>query len=51
MMLGRFLFGIGGASLEVVQSTYAALWFKGKEHNLAIGVLLSMGTIVRFLSF
>ena len=51
MDLGRFVFGIGGESLVVVQSTYAVLWFKGKELNLVFGLQLSMATIVSSLAF
>jgi len=48
MDLGRFLFGVGGESITVAQTTYAVLWFKGKELNFVIGLQLSIGSSVRF---
>jgi len=51
MDLGRFVFGIGGESLNVVQSTYTVLWFKDRELNLVFGLQLSMSTIVSLLAF
>jgi len=51
MDLGRFVFGIGGESLNVVQSTYIVLWFKDRELNLVFGLQLSMATIVSLLAF
>jgi len=51
MDLGRLVFGIGGESLNVVQSTYTVLWFKDRELNLVFGLQLSMSTIVSLLAF
>jgi len=46
MIIGRFLFGIGGASLAVAQNTYAVIWFKGKDLNLVFGLQFCMLTVV-----
>uniref|UniRef100_A0A8C9W5M0 Lysosomal dipeptide transporter MFSD1 n=1 Tax=Scleropages formosus TaxID=113540 RepID=A0A8C9W5M0_SCLFO len=45
MILGRFVFGIGGESLAVAQNTYAVNWFKGKGLNLVFGLQLSMARL------
>ena len=48
---GRFLFGIGGETLAVAQSAYAAQWFKGAELATAFGIVLSfsrLGSAVNF---
>lgn len=44
-VLGRVIFGLGGESLSVAQSTYVAKWFKGKEFALAFGITLSTSRI------
>ncbi|CAG9813926.1 unnamed protein product, partial [Phaedon cochleariae] len=52
MLVGRFIFGIGGESLTVAQNNYAVLWFKGKELNMVFGLQLSfarVGSTVNFL--
>ncbi|XP_071453924.1 lysosomal dipeptide transporter MFSD1-like [Hetaerina americana] len=52
MVVGRFIFGIGGESLSVAQNNYAVLWFKGKELNMVFGLQLSfarVGSTVNFL--
>lgn len=52
MLIGRFIFGIGGESLAVAQNNYAVLWFKGKELNMVFGLQLSfarVGSTVNFL--
>jgi len=51
MIVGRFLFGIGGASLAVAQNTFAVLWFKGKELNFVFGLQFGMITVVGFWRF
>ncbi|CAB3250098.1 unnamed protein product [Arctia plantaginis] len=51
MILGRFVFGIGGESLQVVVNNYVVLWFKGKELNMVFGLQLSFsrfGSTVNF---
>eukprot|EP00761_Pharyngomonas_kirbyi_P008431 gb/GECH01008442.1/.p1 GENE.gb/GECH01008442.1/~~gb/GECH01008442.1/.p1 ORF type:complete len:486 (+),score=59.88 gb/GECH01008442.1/:1-1458(+) len=45
MVLGRFVFGLGGESIAVAQNVYAAKWFKGKELSLAFGITLSISRI------
>ncbi|XP_003745296.1 major facilitator superfamily domain-containing protein 1 [Galendromus occidentalis] len=45
MVLGRFVFGLGGESLAVAQNTYSVLWFKGKELNTVFGVQLSVARL------
>ena len=37
MQLGRFIYGLGGESLSVAQSTYVVAWFKGRELNTVFG--------------
>lgn len=52
MVVGRFIFGIGGESLAVAQNNYAVVWFKGKELNMVFGLQLSlarMGSTVNFI--
>ncbi|OQS05172.1 Major Facilitator Superfamily (MFS) [Thraustotheca clavata] len=45
MLLGRVLFGLGGESLGVAQSTLVASWFKNKELALALGINLSIARL------
>lgn len=51
MMLGRFIFGIGGESLAVAQNNYAVLWFKGKELNMVFGLQLSFARVGSSVNF
>mmetsp|Transcript_26369 Transcript_26369/g.57769 ORF Transcript_26369/g.57769 Transcript_26369/m.57769 type:complete len:470 (-) Transcript_26369:160-1569(-) len=49
MLLGRALFGLGGESMAVAQSSVVAQWFQGKELAMALGVNLSfsrLGSVV-----
>lgn len=48
MLAGRCIFSLGGESLSVAQSTYAAKWFRGKELALAFGITLSFSRIGSF---
>jgi len=41
MLVGRFIFGVGGESLCVAQNTYAVNWFQGRALNLVFGLQLS----------
>lgn len=53
MILGRFIFGIGGESLAVAQNTYAVSWFHDKELNMVFGLQLSIarvGSTANFLT-
>ncbi|XP_077286866.1 lysosomal dipeptide transporter MFSD1-like [Arctopsyche grandis] len=52
MVVGRFIFGIGGESLAVAQNNYAVRWFKGKELNMVFGLQMSfarVGSTVNFI--
>ncbi|XP_041985206.1 major facilitator superfamily domain-containing protein 1-like [Aricia agestis] len=51
MIMGRFIFGIGGESLQVAVNNYVVLWFKGRELNMVFGLQLSFsrfGSTVNF---
>jgi MFS family permease len=41
MFLGRFLFGCGGESFVVANTTFISQWFEGKELALAFGVSMA----------
>lgn len=43
--IGRFVLGVGGESLGVVQSTISYNWFADKELGLAIGINVLVGRI------
>lgn len=52
MEFSRFVFGIGGESLNMALNTYTVSWFKGKELNMVFGFQLSIarvGSTVNFL--
>lgn len=51
MVVGRFVFGIGGESLAVAQNSYAVLWFKGKELNMVFGLQLSFARVGSTVNF
>ncbi|XP_063236220.1 major facilitator superfamily domain-containing protein 1-like [Bacillus rossius redtenbacheri] len=51
MVVGRFIFGIGGESLAVAQNSYAVLWFKGKELNMVFGLQLSFARVGSTVNF
>ena len=42
MLLGRFIFGLGGESINVAGSTMLSTWFKGKEVAFALAFNLSV---------
>jgi MFS family permease len=44
-IVGRAVFGLGGESLSVAQSTLLAQWFEGKEMATAMGVNLSVSRL------
>mmetsp|Transcript_24419 Transcript_24419/g.55039 ORF Transcript_24419/g.55039 Transcript_24419/m.55039 type:complete len:583 (-) Transcript_24419:151-1899(-) len=51
VLIGRFVFGLGGETLTVAQSAYTAKWFKGTELATAFGIVLSfsrLGSAVNF---
>jgi MFS family permease len=52
MDIARFIFGVGGESLNMALNTYTVSWFKGKELNMVFGFQLSIarvGSTVNFL--
>lgn len=44
-MAGRLIFGLGGESLNVCQSTIVSRWFIGKELSLALGINISVSRL------
>mmetsp|Transcript_11707 Transcript_11707/g.11650 ORF Transcript_11707/g.11650 Transcript_11707/m.11650 type:complete len:152 (+) Transcript_11707:252-707(+) len=44
-IIGRVVFGLGGESLNVCQSTIVSRWFKGKELSLALGINISVSRL------
>ena len=51
MDLARFVFGIGGESLNMALNTYTVSWFKGKELNMVFGFQLSIARVGSTLNF
>ncbi len=45
MLVGRVVFGLGGESLCVAESTLLALWFEGKEMAFAMGINLTIARL------
>jgi len=45
MFLGRFIFGLGGGPITIVQNTYTATWFTGHELAMAFGCTLTISRI------
>ena len=45
MILGRFIFGLGGENLAVCQNLYSAIWFKGDMLNMVFGIQLSISRL------
>jgi len=50
MLAGRALYGIGCESLGVGISSLISKWFKGKEINFALGLLLSLSRFAAVIS-
>ena len=44
-LAGRLIFGLGGESLNVCQSTIVSRWFIGKELSLALGINISVSRL------
>lgn len=44
-IVGRVIFGLGGESLSVCQSTIVSRWFIGKELALALGINISVSRL------
>jgi len=51
LMLGRFVFGLGGESLIVAQTTMLSRWFSDHELGLAFGVSLAVGFLGSSISY
>lgn len=45
MLLGRFIFGVGGDSFFVGKASIVSSWFKGGELAFAFGITLSIGRV------
>lgn len=45
LILGRTIFGMGGESMGVAQSSIISVWFKGKELAFALGLNLSVSRL------
>jgi MFS family permease len=45
MIAGRVIFGMGGESMAVAQSSIISAWFKGKELAFALGINLSVARL------
>ena len=45
MYIGRFVFGLGGENLAVVQNAYTVKYFSGRELNLVFGLALSISRV------
>jgi MFS family permease len=45
MWAGRVLFGLGGESMTVAQSTFIVEWFKGKELAFALGANIALARL------
>ncbi|GAM24715.1 hypothetical protein SAMD00019534_078900 [Acytostelium subglobosum LB1] len=51
-LLGRIIFGFGGESLSVAQSTFTATWFNGRSDlNLAFAITLGFSRIGSAVNF
>jgi MFS family permease len=45
MFIGRFIFGLGGGSITIVQNAITARWFTGRELAFAFGCTLTISRI------
>ncbi|KAM9970074.1 hypothetical protein ACTFIW_008007 [Dictyostelium discoideum] len=51
-LVGRTIFGLGGESLSVAQSTFCATWFKGRgDINFAFAITLAFSRIGSAINF
>jgi MFS family permease len=50
-VLGRFLFGLGGESLTVVQNTFVIRWFSGPYMALVFGLVLAFARVGSSVNF
>ena len=44
-LVGRFIFGLGGESLYVTQSSLISNWFMGRNMVLTFGINISVGRL------
>lgn len=51
MVLGRFIFGLGGECLNMAINTYTVNWFQGEQLNLVFGLQLSIARLGSTLNF
>jgi len=51
MVLGRFIFGLGGECLNMALNTYTVEWFKGDQLNMVFGFQLSIARVGSTLNF
>ena len=51
MDFSRFVFGVGGESLNMALNTYTVNWFKGKELNMVFGFQLSIARVGSTINF
>jgi MFS family permease len=51
MIFGRFVFGLGGESLAVVQSAISSHWFSGNELAMAFGITVSANRLACAFTF
>lgn len=49
MIAGRFVFGIGGESINITATTFCIKWFQGNE--LSFAQVLSLSLMLEYLSF
>lgn len=50
-VLGRFVFGLGGESLTVVQNTFVIRWFEGPYMALVFGLVLAFARVGSSVNF
>ncbi len=50
-VLGRFIFGLGGESLTVVQNTFVVRWFSGPYIALVFGLVLAFARVGSSVNF
>jgi len=51
MFIGRFIFGLGGGSITIVQNAITAHWFKNKELAMAFGITLTMSRLGSVINY
>jgi len=50
MILGRFIFGLGGECMTVAQSAIVTAWFQGNELSFAFGLNISVARVGSFIN-